>query len=59
MQDEIYLLKSENKSNIAMIEQLNRNITILSGDIKVSFRLGIEFESWGSQERDKISTNGL
>ena len=45
MQDEINVLKSENRSNIAMIEQLNRNITILSGDIKVSFLLDVEFVS--------------
>ena len=37
MQDEINLLKSENRSHIAMIEQLNSNLTILSRDIKVSF----------------------
>ena len=27
-------LESEKKSNIAMIEQLNRNVTLLTGDIK-------------------------
>ena len=45
MQDEINLLKSENRNNIAMIEQLNSNITILSGDLKVCFLLGVEFVS--------------
>ena len=59
MQDEINLLKSENRSNIAMIEQLNSNITILSRDTKVSFSLGVEFVSRVSQDWDKISEDGL
>ena len=35
MQDEINLLKSEKRKNIAMIDQLNGRITIFTGEVKL------------------------